>query len=82
MAIIRPLAARSPQRPPGPTCRNKVLADNADGPDDVHEPDDLDESDNSMVSSGPSVGLLEASWGPLGASWGPRGGLSGASVRS
>ena len=82
MVIFRPLAARSPQNPPGPAWRDKVLADNADDPDDADEPDDLDESDNSMVSSGPSVGLLEASWGPLGASWGPRGGLLGASVRS
>ena len=47
MAIFRPLAARSPQRPPGPAWRNKVLADSADDPDDADKPDDLDESDNS-----------------------------------
>ena len=47
MAIFRPLAARSPQSPPGPAWRDKVLADNADDPDDADEPDDLDESDNS-----------------------------------
>ena len=47
MVIFRPLAARSPQNPPGPAWRDKVLADNADDPDDADEPDDLDESDNS-----------------------------------
>ena len=47
MAIFRPLAARSPQNPPGPAWRDKVLADNADAPDDADEPDDLDECDKS-----------------------------------
>ena len=46
MAIFRPLAARSPQRPPGQTWRNKILADSANDPDDADKPDDLDESDN------------------------------------
>ena len=47
MSIFRPLAARSPQRPPGQARRNKVLADSADDPDDADKPDDLEESDNS-----------------------------------
>ena len=41
MAIFQPLAARSPQRPPGPAWRNKVLADSADDPDDADKPDVL-----------------------------------------
>ena len=47
IAIFRPFAARSLQRPPGRAWRNKVLADSADDPDDADKPDDLDESDNS-----------------------------------
>ena len=47
MTIFRPLAARSPQGPPGPAWRNKVLADSANDPDDADKLDDLDESDNS-----------------------------------
>ena len=50
MAIFRPLADRSPHRPPGAAWRNKVLADSADDPDDADKPDDLDESDNSDES--------------------------------
>ena len=45
MTIFRPLAARSPQRPPGLAWRNKVLADSADDPDDADKADELDESD-------------------------------------
>ena len=44
---FRPLAARSPHKPPGRARRNKVLADSADDPDDAEKPDDLHESDNS-----------------------------------
>ena len=60
MAIFRPLAARSPQRPPGPAWRNKVLADSADDPDDADKPDDLnesnksDDSDDSLMTSSAS----------------------------
>ena len=46
MAIFRPVAARSPQKPPGQAWTNKVLANSADDPDDADKPDDLDESDN------------------------------------
>ena len=60
MAIFRPLATRSPQRPPGPAWRNKVLADSADDPDDADKPDDLnesnksDDSDDSLMTSSAS----------------------------
>ena len=45
MAIIRPLAARSPQRPAGPAWRNNVPADSFDDPDNADKADELDESD-------------------------------------
>ena len=45
MAIFRPLAARSPQKPPGPTWRNKVLPDSPNDPDGADNADDLSESD-------------------------------------
>ena len=47
MVIFRPLAARSPQSPPGPASRDKLLTDSADDPDDADKPDDLDESDRA-----------------------------------
>ena len=53
MATFQPLAARSPQRPPGRAWRNKVLADSADDPDDADKPNDIDESDNSDDSDDP-----------------------------
>ena len=46
MAIFRPLPARSPQKPPGPAWRNKVLADSPNHPDNADKADDLNESDN------------------------------------
>ena len=49
MAIFRPLAARSPQRPPGQARRNKVLADSADDPDDADKPDGLDVQSESAL---------------------------------
>ena len=58
LVIFLPLAAWSPQGPPGPAWRDKVLADNADDPDDADEPDDLHESDNSDDSDDP----LRSSW--------------------
>ena len=45
MAIFRPLAARSTQRPPGPAWGNKVLAESAEDPEDADKPDELDECD-------------------------------------
>ena len=47
MVIFPPLAARSPQKPPGWGWRNKVLADRPIDPDDADKADDHNESDNS-----------------------------------
>ena len=49
MVIFQPQAAWSPQRPPGPAWRNKVLADSADDPDDADKPDDLNDLINLMI---------------------------------
>ena len=46
ITIFRPLAARSPQKPPGPARRNKVLADSPNDPDNADKADDLNGSDN------------------------------------
>ena len=69
MAIFRPLAASSFQRPPCPARRNKVLADSANDPDDAGKPDGLNESDKSdhsdeslMTSKASYPNCRKSSW--------------------